>query len=273
MKLLKLSIVSQTLAVLLLTEAVAVASLFFLQKEPQDFTSVPGLTLAEFIIIFFFATALLLLLIRFLKGRFFFEFIFSLAIFGGLWFLAILVLPLDLAVIVASGLTLARIFIPLVFVQNFVMIFGIAGVASAIGAPTPWQTILAILLILSIYDIIAVYETKHMVTMFKGLLERGVIFALILPERFRLQFSHLREVKPGEGFFFLGTGDLALPTMFVVSAFVADSILGVGAALGSIAGLVLTDLIFAWGRRRPMPALPPIALGTIVGFTLAFIFK
>lgn len=270
MKFFRPSIIFQTLGALLLTEILSVVALIFLgKKEPAIALPMPAFTVYQFVIIFLFATAILFLLIKLFRGRAVFELIFSLAIFAGIWLLSSLILPNDFAILLASLLTLARLFIPYVAAQNLIMIFGVAGLAVTIGAPSAWQTILMLLLILSFYDIIAVYHTKHMVTMFRGLLERGVIFALIIPERLRGQFFHLRQVNPAEGFFFLGSGDLALPTAFVVAAFSAHPALGVGAALGSFLGLGLTDLVFSWSQRRSIPALPPIALGTMVGFFVA----
>jgi presenilin-like A22 family membrane protease len=259
------------LLALILTEGISLISLFFLKKEVIATIATPSLTIFQFIIAFFLATAILFLLIKLFRGRFIFELIFSLAIFGGIWFLANLFFSNGIAILLASALTLVRLLVPYIFLQNLIMIFGIAGIASTLGSTTSWQTILLILLILSLYDIIAVYETKHMVTMFKGLLERGVIFALIVPTKLKLLFAHLREARPGEGFFFLGTGDLALPSIFVVSAFVAHPLLGLGSALGSVMGLALTNIIFIRENRRPMPALPPITLGTVFGFFVAFV--
>jgi len=266
---LKISIVLQTLLALFLTEAIAIASLFFFRPEMALTVAMPGLTVSQFVVGLLVATAFLFLLMKFFHGRFLFELIFSLSLFGGIWFLSSLFFPGSTAILAASFFTLARFFVPYVMAQNIIMILGLAGVAVALGVATAWPSLLWILIILSVYDIIAVYETKHMVTMFRGLVERGVIFALILPERWQALFTHVRNVKPGEGFSFLGSGDLALPAIFVVSAFVSRPILGIGAAIGSLAGLFFTDLIFVWGRKRPMPALPPIALGTIIGFFLA----
>ncbi|MDP3244434.1 MAG: presenilin family intramembrane aspartyl protease [bacterium] len=271
MRFIKLSVALQTLVALLLTEALSVASLFFLKKEPLLAVSAPHLTAVEFIVAFLFATAFLFLLLKFFHGRAIFEFIFSLAIFGGIWFLASIFIADEKAILLASALTLSRFILPYVLVQNLIMIFGIAGVAATVGTSLSWRTAMIILVVLSIYDFVAVYETKHMVKMFKGLLERGVMFAMVLPDKPSGQISHLRHIKPGEDFSFLGTGDLAMPAIFTVAAFAQSPGLGVGAAIGSFFGLGLTDFIFDWGRRRPMPALPPIVLGTIVGFFVAMI--
>jgi presenilin-like A22 family membrane protease len=88
----------------------------------------------------------------------------------------------------------------------------------------------------------------------------------VIPEHPRLLLKRLSAVKPGEGFFFLGTGDIALPAIFVASALRQGPVPAFGAVVGSVVGLLFTDLFFAIGRKRPMPALPPIAVGTMLGF-------
>lgn len=268
----RILILTQTIFALLFTEALAAASVFFSPHRWFAPEIVPqSSTALSFVLSFLAATAVIFILLKFFRGRMIFEFILSVAVFGGVWFLADAFLPASAAVLLASAATFARLLLPYVIVQNAVMIVGVAGIAGTLGVSTSWKTSLLILMILSVYDIIAVYETHHMVTMFKGLLERGVVFALTVPEKLSGQFHHLRSVNPREGYFFLGSGDLALPSLFVVSAYVARPALGAGAMIGSIFGIILMDIFFRLGKGRPMPALPPITLGTLVGFFLAML--
>lgn len=232
--------------------------------------ALPALSVQQFLVVFLVSTAVLLGLVRTLRSRIVFEGLFLLSIFSGIWFLVSFIAPAQ-ALFLALLIVALRYAFPYVLAHNAAIILGIAGVGAALGAPTSWRTAAAVLALLAVYDIIAVYGTKHMVTMFKGLLNQGVIFALIIPEHPRLLMKRLKEVGPGEGFFFLGTGDLALPAFFVASAARESFELGLGAALGSLAGLGFTDLLFQWGRKRPMPALPPIAIGALVGFFAAMI--
>ena len=228
--------------------------------------AVPIVSASRMIIAFLLASAVLFILVRHLRKRVVFEVIFSLSILVGIWAFFELYMVSELALAVALFLIAMRYLLPRVIAQNAIMLIGIAGIGVFLGAAVRWQSMLAVLLILAVYDVIAVYGTHHMVAMFKGLLEKGVIFALIIPERPRLIFKRLREVKAGERFFFLGSGDVALPAVFVASAAREGLAFGIGAAVGSLVGLFFTDLLFQWGRKRPMPALPPIAAGTLAGF-------
>lgn len=265
------ALIIQSILALLIVEGVGVFAAGRLAAPVAGFeVRVPGVSPFQFLLGFAVGTALLLLIIRTVRARLAFEVIFALAIFAGIWFLFSTVVP-STAPLLAAAVVALRYILPYVIIQNLVMIAGVAGIATSLGAGTPWPSLALMLAILAVYDIIAVYGTHHMVTMFKGLLARGVILALIIPEHPRLLLKRLHDVQPGEEFFFLGTGDVALPTIFVVSALRVGAGPALGAAIGSMVGLLFTDLLFAVGHRRPMPALPPIALGTLAGFFVAML--
>lgn len=233
-------------------------------------TSTSTISAAQLIITFFISSALLFFLVKKLRQRVVFEVLFALTILVGVWSFAELYFP-QAALPIAAFAVALRYIIPIAFTQNIVMIIGVAGIAAFLGSAIPWLSMAIVLTILSIYDVVAVYGTHHMVAMFKGLLEKGVIFALIIPEKPKQIFVRLTEVKPGQGFFFLGSGDLILPSLFVASAAREGLEFALGAMAGSIVGLVGTDLLFRLGKGRPMPALPPIALGTLLGFFVVVI--
>lgn len=265
---LRKSLLIQTIVAFLFVEAIVLYSAVFfkyVQSNPLFESSANAFTARNFLLSFLLVTAFLLLIIKTIRYRIVFEVIFGLSIFLGVWFISSLVLP-EFAFPLAIILTGIRYAAPYIIVQNVLLALGIAGVATAIGMSVTWTTMAAVLVVLAIYDVIAVYGTGHMVTMFKGLSEQGVIFALILPERPRLLLRRLREVNHNEGFFFLGTGDLALPSVFIASASYVGMPYAVGAAIGSLVGLVATNVLFVFMKKRPMPALPPIAIGTLLGF-------
>lgn len=261
-------VIIQTLAALAAVNALVLIGFgrFESLMAQSGAAALPTVSASRIIIAFLLATAVLFILVRRLRKRIVFEIVFSLSILVGVWAFFELYITSNLALVLALFTIVVRYLVPRAIVQNALMMVGIAGIGVFLGSSVRWQSMLVVLAILSIYDVIAVYGTHHMVKMFKGLLEKGVIFAFIIPERPRWLVSRLREVRPGEGFFFLGSGDVALPAVFVASAAREGLAFGIGAAVGSLLGLFFTDLLFSWGRRRPMPALPPIVLGTLVGF-------
>lgn len=224
-----------------------------------------------FIFAFLLMTALVFLLFRLVHGRLLFTVFFSLAMLVGVWFFADIFLPPGIAAFVALLILATRILVPRVFVQNALVVIGVAGVAVSLGLALPWRTLLVIMLILAVYDVVAVYWTGHMVAMMKGLLARGVILAAVLPESVRGSTERLDRIAPHEGFALIGTGDLALPATFVASIAVVDLTRSLIVAAGALAGFALTTIIFLGpDHSKPMPALPPIVLGMVLGILVSF---
>ena len=252
----------------------AIVSLRFMLATVPLYAPTEPISIWYFLIVFLIVTLFFFLLVKRIKSRVFFEAFLTLAVFAGIWFLCDVWLPPDLAIITAFLITILKFIYARIWWQNLVMILGIAGIIISLGLSLPWLTALILLVVLSFYDIIAVYITGHMVKMFKGLVEQGVVFALIIPSRLRSLTKPLREVKPGVEFMLLGTGDLALPGL-LVAALVRESVWqAIFAGVGAMIGFAFMNIIFAnQEKRRPMPALPPIAAATIVGFLIAFVFK
>jgi presenilin-like A22 family membrane protease len=71
----------------------------------------------------------------------------------------------------------------------------------------------------------------------------------------------------------LGTGDVAFPMLFIASLINYSVELSIIAALGSIVGATLVFyLLTIQKNKRPMPALPPIAICTILPVALRLMF-
>jgi presenilin-like A22 family membrane protease len=140
----------------------------------------------------------------------------------------------------------------------------VAGISGSIAVGLSPNALVILLTLLAFYDIVAVYATKHMVRMFRGLVSRGVMLAFVLTRLKREDLLAPPE-RPSAAML-LGTGDVALPAMLVASSLRLGTAPAVGTALGALLGFVLMFALFlGQERRRPMPALPPIALGAVLG--------
>lgn len=242
-----------------------------IKSQAVEISQKNGFEFWQMIIIFFVGTLIFFSFLRLSRGRILFEILFILAVFFGVWLILGTFLPEGVAIILASLTILSRYLYPSPLTQNLAIILGISGLAVGIGLALSVKAVLILLVLLSFYDIIAVFVTKHMVKMFKGLLEKGIIMALMIPFDIKDLFKKFKKIKPKDKFMFLGTGDLALPAVFVVSSFGEGWITTIGAVLGSLVGLYATQTIFFIGRKKPIPALPPIATGTILGYLIGII--
>ena len=233
-------------------------------------TAAEPLSTGDFMLVFALGTLGILLVLRFLASRVVVSAFFYLAVFVGLLTLAEAVLPEGAAAVAALAVLALRIGYPRVVVHDLTLVASLAGMAAAVGVSVPPEALAVLLVFLAFYDIVAVYLTHHMVTMVRGLLEKGAVFALVVPDRPTGWMKPLSVAAPGAGFTLLGTGDLALPGIFVVSVAMVSPGAALISGIGSFLGILGTHLIFqSQTVRRPMAALPPIVAGTLIGYLVA----
>lgn len=161
-----------------------------------------------------------------------------------------------------------------VLFHNLGVILGIAGVAAVFGLSISTSVGLILLAVLSVYDIVAVYVTKHMLTLAKNMVESGAIFGFLVPFEFKGFFYNKLQAKAkvGENFMILGSGDIGLPLVFVSTLIKISLMSAILTSIFSVLGLFLTHLIFMnQTKRRPMAALPPIATMTIIGYLISIL--
>jgi len=160
---------------------------------------------------------------------------------------------------------------PCVLFHNILVVFGIAGTGSYLGLSLNPKSVVLLLILFSAYDYIAVYKTKHMVVMAKEMLQEGVIIGLILPHNLSDYKTPLSQVKPGgERFFVLGGGDITFPLLLCCSILYQGLINSLIVAGFALIGFAFSFLIFSRQKTpRPIPALPPIALFSIIGYAIA----
>lgn len=221
------------------------------------------------------STLILILLIKFLNVRLIFQLLFAWLIFVGSLTVFELTIGEPIAMTLAALLVILRFAKPIVLLQNLAIVLAIAGIAPQLAMLFGTPTILVVLVIISVYDYIAVFKTKHMVTMFQKLNAHNTPFALMIPDKGNL----LQKITPpssskskkGRDFFFLGTGDIAFPAIFAVAA-LADfgPTSAVLIIIGSVVGM-LFDHYLLLKLEKPIPALPSIALFSILGFALSLL--
>jgi presenilin-like A22 family membrane protease len=157
-----------------------------------------------------------------------------------------------------------------VFIQDLVMIITLAGLGAILGLSLTPLTVIFVLVILSVYDIIAVYVTGHMVKMAKLMVDSKAIFGFVIPDTVSNFKTDIKNVRPGDQFMILGSGDVIMPIIFTVSLVQISNIQSLIVGIFSVLGLLATHLIFINQKiRRPMAALPPIAAMTIIGYLIA----
>ena len=261
-----------------LTLGSGIAAAFRINNPPPNFgggqkVNIPQISFPQFILNFLLATLFILLILRFVKFEkekgTIFKILFILAVLlGGLLFLETW-LPEPLSLIFVFVLIFWWLKKPSVLIQDLLIVLGIAGTGSILGLSLNPLMVIALLIIFSIYDFIAVYKTKHMVRMAKAMLESRAILAIVIPPNIFGFRESLEKIQPGGKFLILGGGDIAFPLIFSVSLIPSGIFNSLIVALFSLIGLFASFWFFTKQKeRKPIPALPPIALFSIIGYLI-----
>lgn len=227
-----------------------------------------------FLVYFAVVTGLILISIKlFKKSRILFKAIFAMALWGGINVVAGLFLNEPWAMFLALALVALRFAFPNVILHNIVIVLALGGVGGIFGMQFSPQAALVILGILAVYDIVAVYYTKHMVKMAKAMAQKGALFAVVIPKQARkVGLSVPKKLRPGGKFMILGGGDLALPLFLAASVAKENLWDGVLVSGFALVGLLGMHVVFSFQEKpRAMPALPPICLGAILGYFVALL--
>lgn len=162
------------------------------------------------------------------------------------------------------------------YVINFVALLLGAVTTAVLGISLSPPLVAVLLLILSVYDAIAVYKTRHMLGLAEVILNSGLPLVLIIPRRGGYVDGQKVVIQGGAASgerraFYMGLGDLIIPGCLAVSVY---SVLGV-AGLPAIAVIVLGTLLgFAVlatyvVRGNPQAGLPFLCGGALLGYLLS----
>ena len=182
-----------------------------------------------------------------------------------------------LSLIISGGLTIVLYKFPEWYVIDLVGVIIGAGAASIFGISLAIFPTLLLLVLLAVYDYIAVYRTKHMVALAEGVMDLRLPILLVIPKHWKYSFLKEKFDKEEREAFFMGLGDAVMPTLLVVSAnfFVkvnsydipligAINIPAIGAIIGTFVGFaVLMALVI---KGKPQAGLPFLNGGVILGY-------
>ncbi len=232
-----------------------------------------------FFIILLVFTGLLLLLIKFGLKRIlgyiinFSIFLIFLYIFSAIIYPLVgsaLISAVSVVLLSAGAMVLLYKY-PEWYVVDLLGILICAGAASIFGISLEIFPVIILLILLALYDAISVYKTKHMISLAEGVIKSKSPILVVIPKS--RDYSYIKDnmdisdEKEERGAFIMGMGDLIMPTILVVSAyvFISTSILPViGAMAGTLAGLSV--LLWFVVKGRPQAGLPTLNGGAILGF-------
>lgn len=221
---------------------------------------------------FFLMSALLVvfLIFRFIKVSGFISALFGVALFLGAWVYCWSILPWDIALLVASGLTIIQARIRRVVVHDLFVLIGAGGIAIHFAFMFTDQSIAMIFACFIIYDMVAGRPNGPVAQLASSLVHRGIIPGLIVPDRVRSLFSPISKIIQEPGSVFLGAGDLILPMTLVARSAVFGWWQAEVVATGALIGYAILGF-----RKslKPFPALVPIGLGACIPYFILLFFR
>ena len=231
-----------------------------------------AITIGAFLFYFLIATLLLLFFSR--KGKsFFFRFILIFSVIIGGW-LTLLPFLKEYSLPILLLLVFFLIRKPFLFIHNICIIIAVAGVGAVIGISIDPFVVILFATVLSLYDVIAVYKTKHMVKMAEGMVESRAIMGIIIPLQLRDFFVDIKKTDLRNRFMILGGGDIVIPLLMCVSLLSYGVGYSLMMLLFSFLGLAFSFMFFISPEvKRPIPALPPIVFMLIFGYIILEVFN
>jgi presenilin-like A22 family membrane protease len=160
------------------------------------------------------------------------------------------------------------------YVIDLIGIITCATGIAVIGTNIAMLPIMALLIILALYDAYSVYGSKHMLTLAEAALNLKLPMMFVIPKIRGYSFiksGNWEDITPGgeRTASFIGMGDIVVPSLLFASSINYPS-LAIGAAMGSWVGLVALEW-YAHGHPKAHAGLPFLNGFTIGGFAIAYL--
>lgn len=250
------------------------------KDEEKSFSFVP------IIVAILVGTAFLFVLIRFKMHKvwklwFFIALATTISISLGVYFAK------WVAVLFGISFAAVRLLKKSLFFHNFTEIFVYTGLTIIL---LPFLNLFSgffLLILISVYDMIAVWKSKHMIKLAKFQLQSEMFAGLsmdYLPKKIDISSGAKKSKRvagKGKSNAILGGGDIAFPLIFSsavmehliivdgimkTQAFLLSLLIGIGAAIA------LGLLLFFSKKGKFYPAMPFISMGCIAGFLIVLLF-
>jgi len=217
-------------------------------------------------IIILFATIFILLLLKFkavklFKAWYFISIFVTLVIAFGAF------IHEYFAIIIALIFALLKLFRSNVFIHNFTEIFIYGGLAALFVPVLNIFSAVILLIIISVYDMIAVWKTKHMVSLAKFQAGSGAFAGLSIPYNIKgisKNVSNKIIRSKTESIAILGGGDIGFPLM--LSGAVMKYMGLIPALIVSLFAAIALFCLFVFAKKKKFyPAIPFISAGCFIG--------
>jgi presenilin-like A22 family membrane protease len=165
------------------------------------------------------------------------------------------------AVVMGLAFSGIKVFMP--SLKNTAAVLATAGVGVVFGISLGLIPLILFLILLSVYDYISVFTTKHMVEMANYIVKRNLAFTITARRKPKKKGEPERRID-------LGTGDVIAPIMLEVSALSVSPTATIFVFIGAVVSMGIF-LNTVWKKGTVLPALPPVVLGMIVSLMIGLL--
>jgi len=231
----------------------------------------PALSYIYIIIAVLVGTGILLLLIRFRKNT-----LWKLWFFLSVWLVLGIALSAfinqKLSIILALFLAAYKVLRPSLIIQNLTELLIYGGLAAIFVPILNLLSIFILLILISIYDMYAVWHSKHMIKLAKFQTKSKVFAGLFVPYKLKgIEPIKAKQVKVGKiRTAILGGGDIAFPLLFsgvVMKSFGFLQTL----IIPVIVSVALLLLFLKSEKGKFYPAMPFLTIGCFIGFGIVYL--
>lgn len=225
-----------------------------------------------FILLFFTATALVWWIVRSSQRQILLAVLFYLAIFQGVCMTLSVLAPYPAWLLASIGVMAILWWSQRVWSHDLALWMAVPGIAVVLGGMLSPAAAIGAAILLSIYDYVAVLRSQLMTGLFRGAAEQHVFFAAIIPQRPDGLRAWLPELQIGGQYLWIGTGDLIIPAMLIVSVLRQGLPQGVGVLVGTLVGFCILHAIFVLRKKgSALPGLPPLVAGAVAGYLVSML--
>jgi presenilin-like A22 family membrane protease len=182
----------------------------------------------------------------------------------------------------------ALLLTPQWYVVDFAGFVAAGALIALLGISFAILPVFILLIVLAVYDAVAVYGTKHMVSLAEVVTDMKLPILMVMPGDASYDYTKTKgfvaeRSKPVEEreAMFMGLGDVVFPGILVVSAYVwlpthpvflaigANLLVAIGALAGSLVGYAILMRFVRHGN--PQAGLPFLNGGVILGYILTYL--
>jgi len=248
----------------------------------------------------FIGTMLVLLIVKFGKVNiwktwFFFAVWMAMSVSIGALVKSSMWFPYDIAIALALILAFWKIFRPNILIHNLTEILMYSGIALIIAPIFDVFWAIALLVVISLYDMYAVWKSKHMVKMAQFQTKSNVFAGLMIPykqenKKLRIlssdEYTSATKTKKKAGSSdngpktaILGGGDIAFPLIFSGAVMNGLLLTGLSKSAAFLQANIITlttaialMLLFVYAKKGKFyPAMPFVTAGCLVGWAIVLI--